>query len=400
MIFLYLILLIISILFYILYEGLISLLIFLFTAIFPIVAVSLNLYAAKRITAKIEIKSRSAAAGENIPLEITLSNPSVIPVLSAEIIIDCAVSSSSSHDHIKINTPIFPNNTQTLSLSFSSAHFGAAECTIKRIKIYDMLRLTSPKLKEKKYLAKSASVMIMPPPLVLQNTVNGLSNSAADSDDFSDAKPGDDPSQIFSLREYNDGDKISRIHWKLSAQQDKLMVKDYSFPLNDAFLIIADAYSSHPDPEARAKLYDAVIQVVVSLSNLFAENEIRHKIASYSCKTERLEEYSVFDSDSFFDGCSGLLMCGTPRSANEALKALSASAAAPRQFSHILLVCSEADDSAVSMLEACELADKNTILICSCGDAPARLDINVNSDTEIINVRSDMIERSLMDLEL
>ena len=55
--------------------------------------------------------------------------------------------------------------------------------------------------------------------------------TSADSDRFSTYKKGDDPSEIFDIREYADGDKIQRIHWKLSSKTGDLMVKEGSLPL-------------------------------------------------------------------------------------------------------------------------------------------------------------------------
>ena len=42
---------------------------------------------------------------------------------------------------------------------------------------------------------------------------------------------GDDPAEILKLREYREGDRLNRIHWKLSARNDMLIVKEMSMPL-------------------------------------------------------------------------------------------------------------------------------------------------------------------------
>lgn len=67
--------------------------------------------------------------------------------------------------------------------------------------------------------------------------------TSADSDRFSTYKKGDDPSEIFDIREYADGDKIQRIHWKLSSKTGDLMVKEGSLPLMKEIHIFIDLCS-------------------------------------------------------------------------------------------------------------------------------------------------------------
>lgn len=49
--------------------------------------------------------------------------------------------------------------------------------------------------------------------------------SNEDSDRFSLYKKGDDPSEIFDIRDFKDGDRFQQIHWKLSSKTGHYMVK-------------------------------------------------------------------------------------------------------------------------------------------------------------------------------
>ena len=48
---------------------------------------------------------------------------------------------------------------------------------------------------------------------------------------------GDDPSEIYQVREYRERDSLKDIHWKLSAREEELMVKERGFPLGCVVLI-------------------------------------------------------------------------------------------------------------------------------------------------------------------
>ena len=39
---------------------------------------------------------------------------------------------------------------------------------------------------------------------------------------------GYDPSELFDVREFQNGDRLQSVHWKLSARTDELMVKELS----------------------------------------------------------------------------------------------------------------------------------------------------------------------------
>ena len=47
---------------------------------------------------------------------------------------------------------------------------------------------------------------------------------------YDDKTGGDDVSEVFQIRSFQPGDKIQNIHWKLSAKEDELMVRENSLP--------------------------------------------------------------------------------------------------------------------------------------------------------------------------
>ena len=55
---------------------------------------------------------------------------------------------------------------------------------------------------------------------------------------YSGARPGDDPGETFDIREYQEGDSIRQIHWKLTGKLDKMMIRQRSFPVDDTILIL------------------------------------------------------------------------------------------------------------------------------------------------------------------
>ena len=46
-----------------------------------------------------------------------------------------------------------------------------------------------------------------------------------DSDVYYSDVRSDDSTEVYQVREYRPGDRMTRIHWKLSARQDEIMVR-------------------------------------------------------------------------------------------------------------------------------------------------------------------------------
>lgn len=397
MIFIYIVLLIISILFYILYKGVISFLILVFAVVLPIIMLAALLYVKHKISISLSLKNRRCSVGQSVPVDIEICSRSIIPILSCEITIEFILSSAQQPEKIRINTPVFPKNTQKLSTAFSSSHYGVVNCRITKVKIYDMLRLFRANIKPKKIRQDESPVLILPDTLELSNAISDYSDLGLDSDKFSSVKPGDDPSEIFSIHEYQDGDKLSKVHWKLTAKEDKLMVKDYSLPLADAFLIVTDTYIPPNKSETAAAAYDTLIKLTASVSRLFLENQIRHRVIAYSEKEQSISEESVTDEDTYISACTKLLMAGSCSKPSLAAMSLIHEDESRQRYGHLILITSVLDSKAADMLISCGMAFRFTILVCSDEGSPDQ-NLPLNSNAEIIQVRRSSIEQSIADL--
>lgn len=61
-----------------------------------------------------------------------------------------------------------------------------------------------------------------------------------DSEHYHKEKSGEDFSETFGMRPYRPGDKMSRVHWKLTAKSEELMMKEGSLPIGNSVLLLAD----------------------------------------------------------------------------------------------------------------------------------------------------------------
>ena len=83
-------------------------------------------------------------------------------------------------------------------------------------------------------------------------------------EEYSQTRAGDDPSELFGVREYRPGDRQNRLHWNLTVSRDVTMVKELGLPIDTSVLVLADIYEM-PQSVAEEQ-YDALMTVISSVA--------------------------------------------------------------------------------------------------------------------------------------
>ena len=244
MLVLYIILFIASIFFYILYVGSFSFYLFAFLLVMPIILFVMLKKMSKKISVGFVNTQKTAGRSSKIPVVLRLQNRSKLPVANMIIEIEYYNTLDGDKNTMKINTPLYPDDVQYLTLHVSAKHYGTVRMNIKRCRIVDMLKLFKIRVSTDaaSKLFGESTFTIVPDYIPIENNIANYAEMGLETDDYSKTSKGDDPSEIFDIHEYHDGDKINRIHWKLTAKQDKTMVKDYSLPISNSIVLMADLH--------------------------------------------------------------------------------------------------------------------------------------------------------------
>lgn len=104
---------------------------------------------------------------------------------------------------------------------------GRYELRLKRVRIYDVTGLTYGDV----WTKGISRIQVMPEMFqVPVLRTDATRNFYGDAEAFDDRVPGYDHSEIFQVREYQRGDRLQHVHWKLTAKHDELVVKEHSLP--------------------------------------------------------------------------------------------------------------------------------------------------------------------------
>ena len=117
-------------------------------------------------------------------------------------------------------------------------HCGLLKITMQEARLFDYMGLWSARI-EVPFAAGYLSVLPGIFPLEKQA---GFSSRSEDEGEEAQqaAKFGEDSQEIFDTRDYRRGDTLRSIHWKLSAKEEKLLVKEYSMPVDRTFRIFLE----------------------------------------------------------------------------------------------------------------------------------------------------------------
>ncbi len=100
---------------------------------------------------------------------------------------------------------------------------------------------------------------------------------------------GDDPAEVLKLREYRQGDRMNRIHWKLSAKNEELIVSEMSMPMGCNVVIFLDAETENMN----RKTGTAYWEVLHTISQGLLEQECFHYLVWYEKESRRLYRKAI-----------------------------------------------------------------------------------------------------------
>jgi len=174
---------------------------------------------------------------------------------------------------------------------------GNVSITVEKVRIYDYLNIFAWTIGKH---FETQDVLVLPPTKEMYLGKDKWYNeTSTDSDRFSTYKKGDDPSEIFDIREYADGDKIQRIHWKLSSKTGDLMVKEGSLPLMKEIHIFIDLCATGTKQERNDKI-NRLIQGVYSIAMFMIESGIPQAYIWYDKVNGVIQEYSVEQEEELY----------------------------------------------------------------------------------------------------
>lgn len=301
----YAIILIVALLFSVLYSGEFSILLLCTIVMIPIFLRISLLYIKFKLN--ISIKTPTVSYYRNKPqsVQLVIENNSIFPVSKAAALLTCSSSVTGEKIPITLTFPVPAKNVTIVELTINMPHCGLTEIKLNRFEITDYIRLLKKSIRK----TQPVSILTLPSGIELNYKIHiPCSVTDEESNVYSKLHAGDDPSEIYRIREYNPGDMPKRIHWKLSSRTGTMWVKEYSLPIKQRASILID-YSSMNKPSA--DLMDAALESAYSLSMALVKQGVPVIIYWLSEKSQKLV-WNDINSVSELNDCFTTLLSSLP----------------------------------------------------------------------------------------
>lgn len=194
----------------------------------------------------------------------------------------------------RVSCYLVPGRTRKLSVRIRAELSGRLEVELTGLVLWDWLGIFKRTVRAESLKAVGIwPEMELLPVEVTRRTREFL----ADADEYSEERSGDDPSQIYQIREYRPQDPARNIHWKISAKEDAVMVKENSFPLGTAVLVRIDFQKSRK----MAEDLDHILGSAASLCFSLTEAKCVHMAAWPEEKNRRIVKRRVDSEESLYE---------------------------------------------------------------------------------------------------
>lgn len=250
---LYILLVILTVIFSMAYKSRLSAILLTVFLAYPFAAV---IFAAIQLfLIKAEFADSRIVAEKNTSFEILtdIKNRSIFPCVPVEIV--CFIPDEREFSEKRIYSMLPPLKNARLSIKCKYKFRGCYSCNIKKISVADPLRI----IRLTKKADSETLAVILPRKIELDDMIK-ISNT---ENSYTKENPISSAREDFShVREYRSGDNIQMIHWKLTAKQDELMIKQFDSVNDRRALIICGSEGEGDDP---ARI-DTVIETAVAFS--------------------------------------------------------------------------------------------------------------------------------------
>lgn len=202
----------------------------------------------------------AAEKGQPIPLKLNVQVGRFSPAAGIRGVITAENMLTGSSEDIPV--VLQPNgNRFTARVRYASPYCGQLRFYIKHLLLPDLYAVAGIHIPIQ---TEPARCTVYPVTFAMDCRDILLPASLQQTDAFTQQGRGNDPTEVFQLREYVPGDPLRGIHWKLSSKTDTLIYRDPSAPVRRALLVYWDRITG--TPKQRDTLAESVFSLCQALS--------------------------------------------------------------------------------------------------------------------------------------
>lgn len=225
------------------------------------------------LDADFDLPTLETLKGTTLPVKLQLRNNSQFPLIHVEIGFRITSPYYPNEDVFTYVLPALRKDTTSLEIPITLKHYGLFQFEIITLKTYDYLHFVS----YVKPVSKTSQLIVHPDNVTTIKIPDVIYEEGFDEYETSLQK-GNLSSNVTDVREYQPGDRLQKIHWKLSAKIDKLMVKENEAAASHQFYVLMELYFDEKKPH----LLDQSIENAYALSMALLDAKENFFLGYYS----------------------------------------------------------------------------------------------------------------------
>ncbi|MCL2285366.1 MAG: DUF58 domain-containing protein [Firmicutes bacterium] len=198
-------------------------------------------------------------------------------------------------------TLVFDRVSKINPFNLQTAHCGVLQVSVGNIAVHDPLGIIAKTLP----VAATEQYIIIPPTGFPVDIPLMDSVANPDSEEYSASKAGMDISETYAIREYQPGDPIRSIHWKLTEKLDKVMVREFGLPIGSSVLLVLDTAT---EAEISPAGWDATAELFFSTTLALLQDSFRLTVGWQSAETGGFASMELLKQDDAATAIQELLL--------------------------------------------------------------------------------------------
>ena len=251
------------------YVGKLTHILLFIMLLYPVLAAILAVIQLMLVSADFRAARVTVPKELSFDLFIRVCNRFIFPAVPVELLCSLPDADAGLFSDKRLFVSLPPFGSADIAVRCRHRFRGSYNGTIKRIYVVDPLRI----IRVSKRFEKTTQLIFLPRKLNMESLIfrSAVEQSftqkqlrSADKEDFS------------HVREYRDGDILQMVHWKLTAKQDELMIKQFDSVTDLRAAILCDYHQSN-DIAGMVRA-DMVIETALAFARVALEKSIHSTV--------------------------------------------------------------------------------------------------------------------------
>lgn len=266
----------------IIYKDVVVSLLFVSSVILPVISLIILSIERSKIKITMNVPVPVAEKGDQIQMQVNIKRGLPLPVGQIDLQTRCISGFTNQQKEEQLVVDHNGSVNNKIIYDIYGYHCGKVKIAIDSVRMKDIFGIFS--LNKKINLTKEITFL----PKIYETMVEvseGVRHFAGETEEDEPEAAGSDHSQIYQIRPYRPGDRLQTIHWKLTARNGELFVREAGEPICLAVGIFMDLYAAFEDEMNNT---EALIEAALSVSNALLEQNCRHFICWYDLVSKKL----------------------------------------------------------------------------------------------------------------